>query len=412
MIGNEFFASVFEKEGDGDLPFFPEQQYAEELSTINMSSENVKKLLGQLKESKSQGADKLHPHLLKSLKDHICYPLEIIYRKSLEEHKLPSIWKKANVTAIFKSGSKSEACNYRPISLTSVPGKIMEKLIRDKLVDHMTSNNLFSNTQHGFISGRSCITQLLEYIEDLTEAIDNGEDVDVIYLDFCKAFDKVPHRRLVYKLEQNGIKGDLLLWIKNFLHDRQQRVTIGDSSSDWTPVSSGIPQGSVLGPILFLIYINDLPGAIDCCIKFFADDAKLYLKVNSLVQADQLQGNVTRSENWADIWRMFFNYKKCKKFHVGNKDINATYIMHDQGQPVSLEQVEVEKDLGIYFDSKLSFREHITKKVNIANRNLGCIFRSFTYMDKEMFLHLFKSLVRPHLEYGSVIFSPTLKKTK
>ena len=107
---------------------------------------------------------------------------------------------------------------------------------------------------------------------------------------------------------------------------------------------------------------------------------------------------------------MFFNYKKCKKFHVGNKDINATYIMHDQGQPVSLEQVEVEKDLGIYFDSKLSFREHITKKVNIANRNLGCIFRSFTYMDKEMFLHLFKSLVRPHLEYGSVIFSPTLKK--
>ena len=127
-------------------------------------------------------------------------------------------------------------------------------------------------------------------------------------------------------------------------------------------MSSGIHQGSVLGPILFLIYINDLPGAIDCCIKFFADDAKLYLKVNLLVQSDQLQGNVTRSENWADIWRMFFNYKKCKKFHVGNKDINATYIMHDQGQPVSLEQVEVEKDLGIYFDSKLSFRDYITQK--------------------------------------------------
>ena len=126
-----FFASVFEKEGDGDLSFFPEQQYAEELSIINMSSENIKKLLGQLKKSKSQGAVKLFPHLLKSLKDHLCYPLEIIYRKSLEEHKLPSIWKKANVTAIFQSGSKSEACNYRPISETTVPGKIMEKLIRD-----------------------------------------------------------------------------------------------------------------------------------------------------------------------------------------------------------------------------------------------------------------------------------------
>ena len=127
----------------------------------------------------------------------------------------------------------------------------MEKFITDKLVDHMTSSNLFSNTQHGFISGRSCITQLLEYIQDLTEAIENGEDVDMIYLDFSKAFEKVPHRRLVYKLEQYGIKGDLLLRIKNFLHDRQKRVTIGDSSSDWTPVSSGIPQGSVLGPILF-----------------------------------------------------------------------------------------------------------------------------------------------------------------
>ena len=127
-------------------------------------------------------------------------------------------------------------------------------------------------------------------------------------------------------------------------------------------MTSGITQGSVLGPILFLIYINDLPGAMDCCLKFFADDAKLYLKVNSLVQADQLQRNVTRSENWADIWKMFFNYKKCKKFHVGNKDINATYIMHDQSQPVSLEQIEVEKDLGIYFESKQSFRDHITKK--------------------------------------------------
>ena len=127
----------------------------------------------------------------------------------------------------------------------------MEKLIRDKLVDHMTSYNHFSNTQDGFLPGRSCITQFLEYIEDLTEAIDNGEDVDVIYLDFCTAFDKVPYRRLIYKLEQYGIKGDLLLWIKNFLHDRQQRVTIGDSSSDWTPVTCGIPQWSVLCPILF-----------------------------------------------------------------------------------------------------------------------------------------------------------------
>ena len=156
---------------------------------------------------------------------------------------------------------------------------------------------------------------------------------------------------------------------------------------------------------------QDLPGVLDCCIKFFSDDAKLYQNVNTLVQANQLQGNVNRSETWADIWRMFFKYKKCKKFHVENRDINSTYKMHDQGQPVSLEQVEVEKDLGIYIDRKTSFRDHITKKVNIANRNLGRIFRLFTYMDKERFLQLYKSLVRPHLEYWSVIFSPTLKRS-
>ena len=136
--------------------------------------------------------------------------------------------------------------------------------------------------------------------------------MDVIYIDFCKAFDKVPHRRLILKLEKYGVKGDLLLWIENFLQDKQQRVTIGDDLSDWKPVTSGIPQGSVLGPILFLIYVNDLPGVIDCCFKFFADDAKMYQKVNTQVQANDLQSNVNNSESWADIWKMFFNYKKCK----------------------------------------------------------------------------------------------------
>ena len=169
----------------------------------------------------------------------------------MEEEKIPTIWKKANVTAIFKKGEKSKAENHRPISLTSVPGKLMERLVKNAIVEHMTTNNLFSEAQHGFSKGKSCVTQLLEYLEDITEAMDNRNDVDVIYLDFCKAFDKIPHRRLLKKLEKYGIKGKVLNWIKDFLSERQQRVFIKGSSSTWTDVASGVPQGSVLGTTLF-----------------------------------------------------------------------------------------------------------------------------------------------------------------
>ena len=199
----------------------------------------------------------------------------------MEEEKIPTIWKKANVTAIFKEGEKSKAENYHPISLTSVPGKLMERLVKNAIVEHMTTNNLFSEAQHSFLKGKSCVTQLLEYLEDITESMDNGNDVDVIYLDFCKAFDKIPHRRLIKKLEIYGIKGKLLNWIRDFLSERQQRVFIKGSSSTWTDIASGVPQGSVLGTTLFLVYINDLPEAIEGLVKIFADDTKVYRAIES-----------------------------------------------------------------------------------------------------------------------------------
>ena len=153
------------------------------------------------------------------------------------------------------------------------------------LVDHMTKNNLFSKSQHGFISGRSCITQLLEFIEDVSEAVVNGEDVDVIYLDFKKAFDKVPHKRLLQKLRSYGIRGKVYAWIKEFLTNRRQRVVVNGQYSEWKKVTSGIPQGSVLGPTLFIIFINDMPEVIACCMKLYADDAKIYDKVNNRVHS-------------------------------------------------------------------------------------------------------------------------------
>ena len=288
----------------------------------------------------------------------------------------------------------------------------MERLVRNAIVDHMTENNLFSTSQHGFISGKSCITQLLEFMEDITESIDNGKDVDIVYLDFSKAFDKVAHRRLIKKLENYGITGTLLNWIQDFLSNRKQRVVIKGESSDWTDVTSGIPQGSVLGPILFLVYINDLPGAIKGLMKIFADDAKVYYEIESIDTPQLMQDDLNRADLWAILWDMLFNNKKCHHMHVGENSAVSTYKMGSGENRTEIQKVKAEKDLGVTIDDKLKFRDHITQKVNIANRNLGIIFRTFSYMDKEMFLNLYKTLVRPHLEYATQIWSPIYKKDK
>ena len=213
------------------------------------------------------------------------------------------------MTALFKSGDRQLPENYRPISLTSVVCKLMERIIRNEIVSHMESNNLFSEEQHGFIAGRSCTTQLLEFMEEITEAVDRGDDVDVIYLDFAKAFDKVPHQRLLAKLHGYGIQGKTHEWIRDFLSNRQQRVVVNGVYSDWVPVTSGIPQGSVLGPVLFLVYINDLPDELNCLKKLFADDGKVYSPIRNIQNEVNMPGKVDNSEVWADKWEMVFSTK-------------------------------------------------------------------------------------------------------
>ena len=276
----------------------------------------------------------------------------------------------------------------------------------------MENNGLFTPYQHGFLKGKSCVTQLLEFLEDITDMRDRGETIDIIYLDFCKAFDKVPHKRLMKKLYNYGIRGNILNWVADFLKDRIQRVVVNGEKSDWRRVTSGIPQGSVLGPVLFLIFINDLPDQLDCFIKLFADDAKLYSIVRSPEQSGNLQRNLVEAGDWALRWNMFFNHKKCKHLQVGNKSEQNTYTMQYNGETHNLEHVEKEKDLGVIIDHKLSFSDHISEKVSKGNRNLGVIFRTFTFIDKDMFLTLYKALVRPHVEYATSVWSPNYKKYK
>ena len=193
---------------------------------------------------------------------------------------------------------------------------------------------------------------------------------------------------------------------------REQRVIVNGAYSSWKDVTSGIPQGSVLGPLLFLVFINDLPDVIEMLIKLFADYAKIYAVVSNQADKNKVQSSLNRAVNWANVWRMLFNIIKCHHLHIGKHDRGTKYTMISNNQEIELEKVKNEKDLGVIIDQSLTFCDHINSKVNIANRNLGIIFRTFTYIGEEMFLNLLKSIVRPHLEYATQIWSPHTKRIK
>ena len=246
------------------------------LTSIIFDSKTVEDLLNKIKISTSPGLDLLSPLLLRSCSRSLSLPLSLIMQKSFNEGCLPDVWKTASVTPIFKKGDKLDVNNYRPISLTPIVTKIMERIIVTNMYRFCAQHNIIPKTQHGFMPGRSVVTNLLTCINDWTLALNNNHPIDVIYLDFSKAFDKVPHAALLLKLDHTGFRGQLLSWIKAYLSDRKFCVRVGDHFSDFTAVSSGVPQGSVLGPLLFLIYVADLPLHVKCKISSFADDSKLY----------------------------------------------------------------------------------------------------------------------------------------
>lgn len=313
---------------------------------------------------------------------------------------------------IFKSGDKHDPGNYRPVSLTSICSRLLETIVKEQIADHMESNNLYTEHQFGFRSGHSCVTQLLQIFEEWSQAIDNHHAVDVLYLDFRKAFDTVPHLRLLNKLKAYGIDGQILVWIKNFLSQRKQRVSVNGNFSNWADVISGIPQGSVLGPTLFLIFINDLPDIVNNLVKIFADDTKIYTVINSETDCESLQRELDNLSEWSDTWKLGFNAKKCKSMHIGHTNDKHQYIMLDisSGNRTIVQQVDEEKDLGVTFQSDLKFDKHIVQCVNKANKMIGIIKRTFTSIDKDMFLTLYKSLIRPYMEYATSVWSPHLKK--
>ena len=362
------------------------------------------KYLNNLNISKSAGPDDIHPRVIYELRSNVVETLTKIYNKSLEAGKLPDDWKHAIIKPIHKKGKKGDPSNYRPVSLTSVPCKILERIIRDNIVEFLENNDLFNINQHGFRAGRSCTTQLLEIMEIWTDLMEKNIPFDVIYLDFSKAFDKVPHTRLCNKLKAIGIKGNTLEWIKDFLNKRTQSVRINDSISGVRPITSGIPQGSVLGPILFLVFINDLPNEISSAVKIFADDTKIFRALRAGEDHIHLQEDLVKLFEWSCKWLLPFNTSKCKILHFGKNNPSYNYFLNND----LIKADPYEKDLGITFNNALNFAKHIRLTVAKANSRLGMIKRNFSNLSPQVFLPIYKALIRPLLEYGSCIWNPHL----
>ena len=364
-------------------------------------------MLKAIDPSKSCGPDDIPGRLLHEGAIHLSGPLTELFNMSIHQGKLPLDWKTSNITPIHKKGSRNSPSNYRPISLTSTVIKTLERIIHRKVYDHLTDHNILSTSQHGFRARHSCQTQLLETINDWAETINNHSSTHAIFLDFSKTFDSVSHQSLLLKLESSGIRGDLLDWFRAFLTGRKQGVCIDHRYSNWTRVSSGVPQGSIPSPLLFIIYINDIGSNIKSKIKLFADDSVLYRDIRTIDDCRVLQDDLPTLAHWSNTWQLQFNVSKCKVMCLSTKKL--TQSINYQINNTNLEWVPVFKYLGLVIDQKLTWRDQVNHASTKATKILNLLRRNLHHATKSAKSRAFSALVRPHLEYSAPVWSPHTK---
>ena len=399
------FSSVFTKTAYKVMPRV-RLRVRGSLNKIKVEEKGVENLLKKIEPHKAPGPDNIPNMVLKQCATSLAPAVTILFQKSLDSGVLPKDWTDANVTPIFKKGDRQSAGNYRPVSLTSVLSKCLEHIVCHQMHKHFDRFNVLTNRNHGFRKGFSCETQLTITVDELCKNLDRGYQTDVAILDFSKAFDKVPHDLLLHKLNCYGIRGPLHSWIKAFLTNRQMRVIIENEASAEATVHSGVPQGTVLGPLLFLVHINDLPDRVrSSIVRLFADDCLLYRTIQSPRDHQLLQDDLRQLEAWASDWGMEFNASKCYILSINSKNsyfyqLNNTFLQHVDNNPY----------LGLLISKDLKWSNHIEKTSKKANATLGFVQRNLRHCPMECRKSAYIALVRSTLEYGSVVWDPHLQK--
>lgn len=358
--------------------------------------------------SKALGPDLIPTIIYKRCYSSLSQSMTILFNLSLATGVIPNEWKTALVIPVFKKGDKASISNYRPISLLCIISKILERCIYNHIYP-ITKHDINTN-QHGFMANRSTNTQLLDFYDRVFSYVDVRKQFDCVFLDFSKAFDSVPHQLLQNKLKSFGYNGTLLNWFKNYMANRRQKVVIQGEDSNYVPVLSGVPQGSILGPLLFLYYINDLSKCIsdnNHQLYLYADDTKLGSCINNVEDCNELQKTLDMLCTWSITWGLKFNTEKCKYISFGNKNkIHHTYTMYGIG----LEQVSSYTDLGITVCSNLKWDKHINNCVSRANQRIGFIKRCVGHgCSLDVKKKCYISMVRPLLEFNSIIWSGCTK---
>ena len=408
-VMNRRLGSVFSKDETCNEAEIEELE-CDGISRIEVTEDDLLFEMRRLEVRKAMGPDEVSAWVLKECADQLVKPVKNIIQESLYRGQVPVEWKRANIVPIHKGGSTDDPLSYRPLSLTCIICKICEKLIQKKWINLLEGRMIITTRQFGFKSGSSCVTNLLCFYNRVIDVLQQRDGwIDCIYLDLCKAFDKVPHKRLLSKLNSIGcVRGKLLEWMQSYLTNREMRTTIRGSHSSWMKVESGVPQGSVLAPVMFLIYVNDLPVGVDSYMSMFADDAKIMRQITSPSSCDQLQGDLDKIYDWSTKWKMEFNFNKCCVLEMG-KSKNRPVGEYRMGDNI-INRAEKEKDLGVIIQNDLSPEKHINKLVNGLYLMAGNMRVALTYLDEEMLTKIIKSLIRPRLEYAAVVWSPHLRK--
>ena len=393
---------------DSVLPNFVSRCHSS-LSNVEITGEKILKIIRSLDPKKAHGWDNISINMIKLCDVVIVNPLYLIYKKCLDTGRFPISWKKGNVLPIHKKENRQLKKNYRPISLLPVCGKIFEKLIFDAIYEYFCENQLLTPSQSGFRPGDSTVNQLLSVTHKIYSAFEEfpSRETRAIFLDISKAFDKVWHDGLLFKLKCFGISDCLFTLIEDFLKNRQQRVVLNGKSSGWSSVTAGVPQGSVLGPLFFLVYINDLVDNISSDAKLFADDTSLFTVVYDVdFAADKLNRDLEVISNWAHQWKMQFNPDRNKQaiqvIFSQKKDavIHPAVLFNGSEVAVKMEH----KHLGMILDSKLNFYSHIREAIIKARRGIGIIRFSSKYVSRDVLDQIYKLYVRPHLDYSDIIY--------